>query len=98
MFIAALFQLSDGIQVVGTGVLRGISDAKIPTLICFFSYWVLALPLSYFLGHKMGYGPIGIWYGLFVGLSVAGVLLFVRFQKQTKRLRTAAHEASAKAA
>lgn len=98
MFIAALFQLSDGIQVVGTGVLRGISDAKIPTLICFFSYWVLALPLSYFLGHKMGYGPIGIWYGLFVGLSVAGVLLFIRFQRQTKRLRTAAHEASAKAA
>lgn len=86
LIVGALFQLSDGIQVVGAGVLRGISDAKIPTIICFIAYWVLGLPMSYVLGHYFGLGPLGIWYGLWIGLSVAAVLLFIRFHQQTKRL------------
>jgi len=84
--IAAFFQLSDGIQVVGLGALRGLSDVKIPTLITFIAYWVIALPLGYFLGFKLGLGVSGIWYGLFVGLSLAAVLLFIRFNKISKAL------------
>jgi MATE family multidrug resistance protein len=78
--IAAIFQLSDGIQVVGLGVLRGLADITIPTIITFVSYWVLALPLGYFLGFKFGFGPEGIWLGLLVGLTVSALMLYFRFK------------------
>ncbi len=77
--IAAIFQLSDGIQVVGLGVLRGLADIKIPTLITFLAYWVVALPLGYFLGFHFKLGSIGIWLGLLVGLTISAVLLYIRF-------------------
>lgn len=86
LIVGALFQLSDGIQVVGAGVLRGISDSKVPTLICFISYWILGLPMSYILAYYFNLGPVGVWYGLWIGLSVAAVLLLYRFHKQTNRL------------
>ncbi|MCX6294540.1 MAG: MATE family efflux transporter, partial [Bacteroidetes bacterium] len=65
--IAAFFQLSDGIQVVGLGALRGVKDVKIPTVITLFAYWAIGLPMSYFLGFKMNLGVQGIWYGLSLG-------------------------------
>ncbi|MDQ3192681.1 MAG: MATE family efflux transporter [Bacteroidota bacterium] len=82
--IAALFQLSDGVQVVGLGALRGMSDVKIPTFITVFSYWCLALPLAYFLGFTLDFGARGIWFGLLIGLSTAAVLLFTRFYNKSK--------------
>jgi len=84
--IAALFQISDGIQVVGLGALRGLADVKIPTFITFVAYWIIGLPVGYVLGFKLKLGVQGIWYGLSLGLSIAAILLFIRFNRLTKKL------------
>src|SRR5690606_8649705 len=68
LIIAGLFQLFDGTQVVGLGILRGISDVNIPTFIVFVAYWIIGLPIGYLLGIHLGYGLKGIWYGLTIGL------------------------------
>jgi len=81
ILIAALFQLSDGIQVVGLGALRGMADVKIPTLVTLIAYWVLALPIGYILGFVFGLGPVGIWIGLLAGLTITAVLLLIRFNR-----------------
>jgi len=84
--VAALFQLSDGIQVVGLGALRGLQDVKIPTYITFVAYWVIALPLSYIFALKLGYGAMGIWMGLGVGLTFSAIFNLHRFLKISNRL------------
>ncbi|MDA9554831.1 MATE family efflux transporter, partial [Pelobium sp.] len=81
LLIAAVFQLFDGAQVVGLGILRGLGDVNIPTFITFTAYWLVGLPVGYLMGIKLGYGVNGIWYGLCLGLLVASILLFYRFQK-----------------
>lgn len=86
LIIAGFFQLFDGTQVVGLGVLRGIGDVNIPTLITFVAYWVIGIPLGYFLGINLGMGVNGIWYGLTFGLLTASILLFLRFQNKTRAL------------
>lgn len=86
LIIAGFFQLFDGTQVVGLGVLRGIGDVNIPTLITFIAYWVIGIPLGYLLGIVLGLSVNGIWYGLTFGLLTASTLLFFRFQKRTKVL------------
>ncbi|MBB5638099.1 MATE family multidrug resistance protein [Pedobacter cryoconitis] len=86
LIIAGFFQLFDGTQVVGLGVLRGLGDVNIPTVITFIAYWIIGIPLGYLLGIKMEMGVNGIWYGLTFGLLTASVLLFFRFQKRTKML------------
>lgn len=86
LIIAGFFQLFDGTQVVGLGVLRGIGDVNIPTLITFIAYWIIGIPLGYVLGIVLGLGVNGIWYGLTFGLLSASTLLFLRFQKRTKVL------------
>ncbi|TDO20611.1 MATE family multidrug resistance protein [Pedobacter duraquae] len=86
LIIAGFFQLFDGTQVVGLGALRGLGDVNIPTLITFIAYWVIGIPLGYFLGITLHWGVNGIWYGLTVGLLVASILLFIRFQNRTKAL------------
>lgn len=87
LVIAGIFQLSDGLQVVGLGILRGVSDVKIPTFITLFAYWGVGLPGGYILGFYFDLGPQGVWYGLLTGLSVAAVLLFMRFEKVSKMLK-----------
>ncbi len=84
--VAALFQLSDGIQVVGLGALRGLQDVKIPTYITFVAYWVIALPLSYVFALKLNYGAMGIWMGLGVGLTLSAIFNLHRFLKISNRL------------
>ncbi len=79
LIIAGLFQLSDGIQVVGLGALRGMADVRVPTIITLVAYWVIGLPLGYVFAFIFDYGAKGIWYGLFIGLTVTGVMLLVRF-------------------
>lgn len=79
LVIAALFQLSDGVQVISLGALRGMKDVKIPTLITFLAYWVVALPLGYVLAFKYDYGAEGIWFALFLGLTIAAIWVFFRF-------------------
>ncbi len=88
LIIAGFFQLFDGTQVVGLGVLRGIGDVNIPTFITFLSYWIIGIPLGYFLGIYLNLGVNGIWYGLTIGLLTASVLLFFRFQQRTRLLIT----------
>jgi MATE family multidrug resistance protein len=79
LIIAALFQLSDGTQAVGIGLLRGLADAKIPMFITFIAYWIVGLPGGYLLGFTLGYGVMGIWFALFVALTVSAILLSIRF-------------------
>lgn len=86
LLIAALFQLFDGTQVVGLGILRGMSDVNIPTGMVFFSYWIIGLPLAYFLSFTLNLGLKGIWYGLTIGLITSSTLLFFRYRKQMKYL------------
>jgi len=87
LIIAALFQLFDGTQVVGLGILRGMGDVNIPTLITLVAYWVFGLPFGYLLGITLGLGVKGIWYGLVMGLLTASVLLYIRFRLISKRYR-----------
>lgn len=86
LIIAGFFQLFDGTQVVGLGVLRGIGDVNMPTFITFLSYWIIGIPLGYFLGFHLNMGVRGIWYGLTFGLLTASILLFFRFQHRTRLL------------
>lgn len=87
LIVAAAFQISDGLQAVGLGVLRGLTDVKVPTLITFIAFWVLAIPGGYILGFTFDMGVYGVWYALSGGLTVAAVLHIIRFQSLLKRLR-----------
>ncbi len=86
LLIAALFQISDAIQVTVLGALRGLQDVKIPTFITFIAYWVVGFPISYYLGLYTEYKSSGIWIGLLAGLTASAVLLYVRFNVLTKKL------------
>jgi MATE family multidrug resistance protein len=86
LVIAGLFQLSDGIQVVGLGALRGMSDVRIPTIVTLVAYWIIGLPLGYVFAFVLGMNEVGIWYGLLIGLTVTGILLLFRFHKLSLRL------------
>lgn len=86
LLIAAIFQISDSIQVVVLGALRGLQDVNIPTLITFVSYWIIGFPVSYFLGKENILGSVGIWIGLLAGLSSASILLYLRFNYLTLKL------------
>ena len=86
LIIAGLFQLSDGAQVVCAGALRGLHDVKIPSLLIFVAYWVIGLPLGYWLAFKAGLGPQGVWTGLLIGLTLTAIAMFVRFQALSKKL------------
>lgn len=76
---AAIFQLSDGLQVTSIGALRGLRDARVPVAITGFSYWCVGLPLGYALAFAWGVGLVGLWIGIIAGLTVAAVLLSSRF-------------------
>jgi MATE family multidrug resistance protein len=92
LIAAAFFQISDSIQVVILGALRGLQDVKIPTILTFISYWVVGFPVSYFLGKDEMYGSFGIWLGLLAGLTTASILLFIRFNSLTLKLIKQKHE------
>ena len=77
--LAALFQLSDGLQVGALGALRGLKDTRLPLLIVLVAYWLIAFPLAWWLGLHQGLGPSGPWIGLIAGLTTAAVLLNLRF-------------------
>lgn len=92
MVIAGLFQISDGMQCVGLGLLRGIGDTKWPTIYTLVAYWVIGIPLGYFLGFEMNMGGAGIWYALLLGLSFSAVLMIRRFYRKTALLKWHPHE------
>lgn len=86
LLIAAFFQISDGIQVVVLGALRGLQDVKIPTLITFIAYWLIGFPISYYFGLYTEFKSSGIWMGLLLGLTASAVMLYIRFNYLTKKL------------
>lgn len=86
LIAAAIFQISDSIQVMVLGALRGLQDVKIPTVITLISYWVVGFPISFFFGKADMYGSFGIWLGLLAGLTTASILLYLRFNYLTLQL------------
>ena len=89
LVLAALYQLSDGLQNVSVGILRGIQDVRIIMPIAFVSYWLLNLPVGYLLGFTLGMGPSGLFLGFSFGLSAAALLMILRIRHSVRRLRSA---------
>ena len=85
LLYAAAFQLFDGMQAVGMGLLRGMNDTRIPTIIAFSSYTIVAMPVGYVCAFPFGMGPAGIWVGYLTGLITASVGYFLRYQSQMKK-------------
>ncbi len=81
LIVVVIFQLSDGIQAVGLGALRGFTDVKIPTYITFVAYWLFTLPLAFYLSQYTSIGAMGIWYALAAGLTISAILLVARFRR-----------------
>lgn len=86
LIIAGIFQLFDGIQVTAISILRGLEDFKVPTVIALLAYWVLAIPLAYFLAFKLGYGAYGIWCSLCVSLMFIACCLYLRIQLLQRKM------------
>ena len=86
LLVAAFFQISDGIQVVVLGALRGLQDVKIPTFITFVAYWLIGFPISYYLGLHTSLESVGIWVGLLTGLTASAIMLYIRFNYLTQKL------------
>jgi len=82
LIIAGIFQIVDGQQVASIGMLRGLQDTKLPAIICFTSYWILGIPFGYWLAFNREMGPVGIWWGIAVGLTFASILLGIRLWKK----------------
>ena len=87
LVIAAAFQISDGVQAVGLGVLRGLQDVKIPTFITFVSYWLIAIPTGYVFAFVLDWGVNGVWYALSLGLTLAGIFNMWRFNRLSKKIQ-----------
>lgn len=85
LIIAGIFQLFDGTQVVGLGVLRGMGDVNVPTLITLIAYWIVGIPAAYLLGIHFDIGVQGIWYGLALGLLTSSILLYMRYRSIIRR-------------
>jgi MATE family multidrug resistance protein len=86
MIAAGIFQLPDGLQATTLGALRGAQDVNIPTIIAFVAYWVIAVPMCYYLGITEKMGPLGVWIGLTIGLVLASIALYWRFQHKVRRI------------
>ena len=86
LIMAAFFQISDGLQAVAAGALRGMQDVKFPAVIAFISYWLVMIPSSYILAFPMHLGLQGIWIGFIIGLSLAAVLQLIRFKIMLRKV------------
>lgn len=90
--IVGFFQVADAMQVVSSGMLRGLHDAKVPAAMGFVSYWIVGLPLGLGLGISSGMGPQGIWWGLAAGLTLAALTLGPRLWHRAERISRQARE------
>lgn len=86
LVVAGFFQLSDGLQAVVLGALRGLQDVNIPSVLSFIAYWIIGFPICYYLGTVLEMGPLGIWIGLLAALTCSAVLLLFRFNYLTNKL------------
>jgi MATE family multidrug resistance protein len=87
LFVAAVFQLFDGLQGVTTGVLRGVADTRTPMLTNLAAHWLFGLPVGYTLCFVLGVGVIGLWIGLSTGLIIAGVVLLYVWHRRIRALQ-----------
>jgi len=92
--ISGFFQLSDGIQVVVLGALRGLQDVKWPMLITFIAYWIIGFPICYYLALHTALAEKGIWIGLLISLTASAIMLYIRFNKLTHKLIREKHGTS----
>jgi MATE family multidrug resistance protein len=83
--LAGVFQIFDGIQVTSIGILRGLGDTRAPAIIGLLGFWIIGLPVSLLLGFTAGLGPVGLWWGLVVGLVVVSGFLFWRVRTRLRR-------------
>lgn len=86
LIVAGLFQLSDGLQAVILGGLRGLQDVTMPSVLSFIAYWIIGFPICYYLGTIAGYGNLGIWIGLLIALTSSAIMLFLRFNYLSNKL------------
>ena len=86
LIMAGIFQLSDGMQAVGAGILRGLKDVKITMYVAFLAYLVINLPLGYVMAFVVGLGAPGVWIGFIGGLSVAAILFRIRYLRDFKMI------------
>jgi len=86
--VAAAFQLFDGLQVVATGALRGLGDTRTPMLSNLIGHWVLALPIAAYCGFSLGFGVIGLWAGLSLGLTIVALTLLATWRRHIRALRS----------
>lgn len=84
LLYAALLQIPDGLQMLASGVLRGLQDTRLPMMIAVFSYWGVGMPLAAWLGLGLGWGPQGMWVGLVTALSLATVLMGWRVHRRSR--------------
>jgi len=84
IILAAIFQISDGIQVNASGALRGMKDTKVPMNICIIAYWILGFPIGYALAEYANWGVKGYWAAIICGLTISAALMTMRFNKLTK--------------
>lgn len=92
LIFASLYQLSDGLQNVSVGILRGLQDVKIIMPIAFISYWLLNLPIGYLFAFTLGMGPSGLYLSFFFGLSAAAILMILRIRRNIHRLSSQSKE------
>ncbi len=83
LMLSALFQFVDAAQIVALAVLRGVQDTRVPMWLAGISYWGIGIPASYVMAFQLGWGAVGLWLGLTVGLGTAAVLLGWRFWKHS---------------
>lgn len=86
LVFGAVFQISDATQAIGVGLLRGIQDVKLPTVFVAIAYWLIGIPVGYFLAFQLQLGAKGIWIGFVSGLTISSVLLNTRFLKRTQTI------------
>jgi MATE family multidrug resistance protein len=85
LYVAAAFQIFDGIQTVSTGALRGLGETRVPMIANFVGYWILGLPLGFFLCFGLRWGVYGLWIGLTLALIVIASMLLLRWRKDSAR-------------
>ena len=88
LFVAAIFQFFDGLQITATGALRGAGNTHAGLVVQIVGYWIIGLPIGYLFGFHLHYGAVGLWLGLCAGLIVAGTTLSLIWRHTTKKLST----------
>jgi MATE family multidrug resistance protein len=86
LFVAAAFQLFDGLQTVATGALRGAGETRIPMFSSFVAYWVIGLPLGIYLGFSRHLGALGLWAALAISLMVIGTALVFAWRVKVRQI------------